>query len=118
MEDILVAVDALDNDVVGINMDETGNVVLREGGSEKSVFVTALNSEPAADVLIDSRIYPPEVANQLAILSPLPFIISKSDWENVMEHCSKIFKEFGINHDVRVISAHRTPKRLEKFMKL
>ena len=42
---------------------------------------------------------------------------SKSDWENVMEHCSKIFKEFGINHDVRVISAHRTPKRLHKFLK-
>ena len=33
-----------------------------------------------------------------------------------MEHCSEIFKEFGINHDVRVISAHRTPKRLERFI--
>ena len=32
---------------------------------------------------------------------------SKSDWKNVMEHCSEILKEFGINHDVRVISAHR-----------
>ena len=41
---------------------------------------------------------------------------SKSDWKDVMEHCSEMFKEFGINHDVRVISAHRTPKRLEKFI--
>ena len=41
---------------------------------------------------------------------------SKSDWKNVMEHCSEILKEFGINHDVRVISAHRTPKRLERFI--
>ena len=41
---------------------------------------------------------------------------SKSDWKGVMEHCSEIFKEFGINHDVRVISAHRTPKRLERFI--
>ena len=41
---------------------------------------------------------------------------SKSDWNGVMEHCSEIFKEFGINHDVRVISAHRTPKRLERFI--
>ena len=41
---------------------------------------------------------------------------SKSDWKNVMEHCSEMFKEFGIKHDVRVISAHRTPKRLEKFI--
>ena len=41
---------------------------------------------------------------------------SKSDWKGVMEYCSEVLKEFGINHDVRVISAHRTPKRLEKFI--
>ena len=41
---------------------------------------------------------------------------SKSDWKDVMEHCSEMLKEFGIKHDVRVISAHRTPKRLEKFI--
>ena len=41
---------------------------------------------------------------------------SKSDWKGVMEHCSEVFKDFGINHDARVISAHRTPKRLEKFI--
>ena len=41
---------------------------------------------------------------------------SKSDWKDVMEHCSDMLKEFGIKQDVRVISAHRTPKRLEKFI--
>ena len=41
---------------------------------------------------------------------------SKSDWKGVMEPCSEVLKEFGINHDVRVISAHRTPKRLERFI--
>ena len=41
---------------------------------------------------------------------------SKSDWKGVMEHCSEVLEEFGINHDVRVISAHRTPKRLERFI--
>ena len=41
---------------------------------------------------------------------------SKSDWKDVMEHCSEMLKKFGIKHDVRVISAHRTPKRLEKFI--
>ena len=41
---------------------------------------------------------------------------SKSDWKDVMEHCSEMLKEFGIKQDVRVISAHRTPKRLEKFI--
>jgi len=42
---------------------------------------------------------------------------SKSDWADTMEHCSNTLKEFGIKHDVKVISAHRTPKRLHKFLK-
>ena len=42
---------------------------------------------------------------------------SKSDWKGTMEHCSGTLKQFGIKHDVRVISAHRTPKRLHKFLK-
>ena len=41
---------------------------------------------------------------------------SKSDWKDAMVHCSNILKDFGIKHDVRVISAHRTPKRLHKFI--
>ena len=42
---------------------------------------------------------------------------SKSDWSGTMEHCSSTLKQFGVKHDVRVISAHRTPKRLHKFLK-
>ena len=42
---------------------------------------------------------------------------SKSDWADTMEHCSNTLKQFGIKHDVRVISAHRTPKRLHKFIR-
>ena len=42
---------------------------------------------------------------------------SKSDWAGTMEHCSDTLKQFGIKHEVRVISAHRTPKRLHKFLK-
>jgi len=42
---------------------------------------------------------------------------SKSDWSGTMEHCSYTLKEFGIKHDVKVISAHRTPKRLHTFLK-
>ena len=41
---------------------------------------------------------------------------SKSDWE-IMKNCCETLKSFKINFDVRVISAHRTPKRLEKFIK-
>ena len=40
---------------------------------------------------------------------------SKSDWE-IMKNCCDTIKSFGVNYDVRVISAHRTPKRLEKFI--
>ena len=43
---------------------------------------------------------------------------SKSDWLGVMQHCSDTLKQFGIKHDVKVISAHRTPKRLHKFLKI
>ena len=51
--------------------------------------------------------------------NPLVGIImgSKSDWAGTMEYCSDTLKQFGIKHDVRVISAHRTPKRLHKFLK-
>ena len=43
---------------------------------------------------------------------------SKSDWVGTMQHCSDTLKQFGIKHDVKVISAHRTPKRLRKFLKV
>ena len=42
---------------------------------------------------------------------------SKSDWVGVMEYCSDTLKQFGVKHDVKVISAHRTPERLHKFLK-
>ena len=42
---------------------------------------------------------------------------SKSDWKDVMEHCSDTLKQFGIKHEVKVISAHRTPNRLHRFIK-
>ena len=40
---------------------------------------------------------------------------SKSDWKTMI-HCSDTLKKFGIKHEVRVISAHRTPARLHKFL--
>ena len=41
---------------------------------------------------------------------------SKSDWKTMI-HCSETLKKFGVEHEVRVISAHRTPNRLHKFLK-
>ena len=40
---------------------------------------------------------------------------SQSDWKTMI-HCSDTLKKFGVKHDVRVISAHRTPARLHKFL--
>jgi len=40
---------------------------------------------------------------------------SKSDWKTMI-HCSETLKKFNITHEIRVISAHRTPKRLHKFL--
>ena len=40
---------------------------------------------------------------------------SKSDWE-VMRNTSETLKKFGVVHECRVLSAHRTPKQLEQFI--
>ena len=40
---------------------------------------------------------------------------SKSDWKT-MVHCSDTLKKFGVKHQVKVISAHRTPERLHNFL--
>ena len=40
---------------------------------------------------------------------------SKSDWKTMI-HCSDTLKKFGIKHEAKVISAHRTPSRLHKFL--
>lgn len=39
---------------------------------------------------------------------------SQSDWET-MRHTADILDELGISYDARIISAHRTPKRLYDF---
>ena len=40
---------------------------------------------------------------------------SASDWD-VMSHASKLLHKFGIEHESKVLSAHRTPKQLEEFI--
>jgi 5-(carboxyamino)imidazole ribonucleotide mutase len=49
---------------------------------------------------------------------PLVAIImgSKSDWPT-MEHASLLLTEFGIEHQTKVVSAHRTPDLLFEFAK-
>ena len=40
---------------------------------------------------------------------------SKSDWKT-MTHCCDTLQKFGVKYEVKVISAHRTPNRLHKFL--
>ena len=40
---------------------------------------------------------------------------SSSDWET-MEHASTTLRELEIPHEVRVLSAHRTPEALEEYV--
>ncbi len=39
---------------------------------------------------------------------------SKSDWET-MRHTSDVLKEFGVAHECKVVSAHRTPKLMATY---
>ena len=39
---------------------------------------------------------------------------SKSDWET-MRHASEILKEFGVPHECRIVSAHRTPQLMSEY---
>lgn len=47
---------------------------------------------------------------------PLVGIImgSKSDWET-MRHAADVLDQLGIAHETRIVSAHRTPKRLYDY---
>ncbi len=39
---------------------------------------------------------------------------SQSDWET-MAHASERLRDFDVPHEVRIVSAHRTPRRLVQF---
>ena len=42
---------------------------------------------------------------------------SKSDWRT-MKFCSNTLKGFNVKHEIKIISAHRTPKRLHNYLKI
>jgi 5-(carboxyamino)imidazole ribonucleotide mutase len=39
---------------------------------------------------------------------------SKSDWET-MRHAAAILEQFGVPHECRIVSAHRTPDRMAEY---
>src|SRR5258708_38730985 len=51
------------------------------------------------------------------LMGPVPVGIimgSQSDWET-MQHAAQTLDKLGIAHEARIISAHRTPKRLYDY---
>jgi 5-(carboxyamino)imidazole ribonucleotide mutase len=60
---------------------------------------------PAADVT-------PDLADSAPVVSVV--MGSDSDW-NVMSAAAEALTEFGIAHEVEVVSAHRTPRRMIDF---
>uniref|UniRef100_UPI002612DBE3 5-(carboxyamino)imidazole ribonucleotide mutase n=1 Tax=uncultured Gimesia sp. TaxID=1678688 RepID=UPI002612DBE3 len=50
--------------------------------------------------------------------SPLVGVImgSQSDWET-MKEAAAILEQFGVEHECRVVSAHRTPDRMNEYAK-
>src|SRR5205807_7836992 len=49
-------------------------------------------------------------------MSPLVGIImgSKSDWET-MRHAAEMLTQFGVAHETKVVSAHRTPDLMREY---
>lgn len=51
-------------------------------------------------------------------LPPVPLVGiimgSKSDWDT-MRHASELLKDFGVPHEVRIVSAHRTPADMSAY---
>lgn len=41
---------------------------------------------------------------------------SQSDWET-LEHAHKLLHDFGVPHETKIVSAHRTPDRLYDYAK-
>jgi 5-(carboxyamino)imidazole ribonucleotide mutase len=50
------------------------------------------------------------------VANPLVGVVmgSRSDWK-VMRHAVAVLKDFGVPHEARVVSAHRTPDLLYKY---
>jgi 5-(carboxyamino)imidazole ribonucleotide mutase len=68
---------------------------------------------------IDEAAIPVSIASELRSPSaPLVGVVmgSDSDW-NVMEAASQVLTEFGVAHEVEVVSAHRTPDRMISYGK-
>lgn len=73
-----------------------------------------LISRGSVAIIVDSMDSPPQDSGTYE--SPQVGVImgSKSDWET-MRHASEILGEFGVRHEVKIVSAHRTPHWMAEY---
>ena len=73
-------------------------------------------SVPGTHASVDSSSAPQGAPSGASTAGPVVSVVmgSDSDW-NVMSEASVALTEFGIRHEVEVVSAHRTPKRMIAF---
>src|SRR5688500_17709970 len=74
--------------------------------SSVTVAASSHRRRPAATI----RAMPPAVQPLVAVMMG-----SKSDWE-VMKHAHETLDQFGVAHENRVLSAHRTPHETAEFV--
>lgn len=55
-------------------------------------------------------------SHRMVVMQPLVGIImgSQSDWET-MKHADQLLNQFGVAHECRIVSAHRTPDLLFQY---
>jgi hypothetical protein len=109
--ELMVAIDAFDDDVAGINLEENGNVVLREGGEAKVIRIVSFNSEPAADVAVRVRVHPHEASGKINIQPSADFAVSRADWKNILQSVSiRALKGISVDSlSVRVFASSDDP---------
>jgi 5-(carboxyamino)imidazole ribonucleotide mutase len=71
-----------------------------KGGETEAAKPPKRGPRPAAE---------PPAAPQVGVIMG-----SKSDWET-MRHAAEVLKEFGVRHECRVVSAHRTPQCMAEY---
>ncbi len=88
----------------------------RDSRSRKITKPVSAGSQSAVKPRQAVRTPQPAVVDPPPAPSPLVAVImgSKSDWDT-LRAAAEILRDFGVPHECRIISAHRTPERMAEF---
>lgn len=83
--------------------------------SDDSTGITGSATEPAVESTTESATEPARPTNVNAV-NPLVGIIMGSDSDlDIMSAAAKTLEEFSVPHEVRIVSAHRTPEEMSSY---